>query len=169
MVLNLFSILEDPEYTKDENIITALMVFYEDVNTVEDVYSLPDVEEAIMKMFEFCNGGRPDTTNKPEQKKLMDWDADAAIIMSAINNVAGKEVRAEEYVHWWTFLGWYMAIGECTFSTVVSIREKIRKGKKKEKWEQEFIFNNPEYFSVDLRSREEKEMDEWLKSVWNKE
>ena len=52
------------------------------------------------------------------------------------------EIREVPYMHWWTFIGKYMEIGESVFSTVVSIRDKKRKGEKLEKWEQDFYSHN---------------------------
>ena len=59
-----------------------------------------------------------------------------------INRVAGREVRSLPFCHWWTFLAWFMGIGEGQLSTVVSIREKRRKGKKLSDWEREFYQEN---------------------------
>ena len=72
----------------------------------------------------------------------MDWEQDACIILPAVNRVLGGEVRAMPYLHWWTFLGAYMEIGESLFSTVLSIRDKRARGRKLETWEQEFYKAN---------------------------
>ena len=54
-----------------------------------------------------------------------------------------------------------MGIGEGVFNTIVSIREKRRKGKKLEKWEKEFYQNNKTLVDLKVkkveRSEEEKE------------
>ena len=89
------------------------------------------------------------------------------MICSAINNVANKEIRFEPYIHWWTFMGYYMAIGECPLSTIVGIRSKIMHGKKLEKYEKEMMTNNPEYFSDDYRSLEDIEADMEIRKLWN--
>jgi len=72
----------------------------------------------------------------------MDWEQDENILFPAINKVAGFETRSIEYLHWWTFLGYYMEISEGVFSHVLSIRMKKAKGKKLEKWEREFWSSN---------------------------
>ena len=86
------------------------------------------------------------------------WEQDAPIIIPAVNKVNNAEVRATDYMHWWTFFGLYMEIGESTFSTVVSIRDKKRKGKKLEKWEQEYYKNNKSI--VDLHQKSTERSDE---------
>ena len=57
---------------------------------------------------------------------------------AAVNAVAGREVRGLEYLHWWTFLGYFRSIGEGPFATVVAIRDKRRRGAKLLPYEQEF-------------------------------
>ena len=74
------------------------------------------------------------------------------IIIPAANRVLGQEVRAMPYLHWWTFLGAYMEIGDSLFSTVLGLRQKRAKGKKLEKYEQEFYKENRAL--VDLRKKE---------------
>lgn len=65
-------------------------------------------------------------------------------------------------------MGYYLAIGECPLSTIVNIRDKIVRGKKLEKWEQDFKLNNPEYFNWNFKSVEEEELDNYIRELWNK-
>ena len=102
----------------------------------------------------------------------MDWDQDADIIIPAINRVAGTgDVRAMPYLHWWTFLGYYMEIGESLFSNIVQIRQKKAKRKKLEKWEQEFYRENKKLIDIKAKLSEEEEEirraeEEALKELW---
>ena len=68
----------------------------------------------------------------------MDWEQDAALLFPAVNKAAGFEVRTCPYMHWWTFMSYYMEIGESLFASVINIRLKKSKGKKLEKEAQEF-------------------------------
>ena len=149
----------DPGMTEDEKqaekVLTMLQILYIDFDRMPP----SDWKEASEKACEFIDCGiRDDGTPKP---RLMDWEQDAPIIVPAVNKVCNFDVRSVKYMHWWTFFGYYMEIGECMLSTVVSIRDKKRRGKKLEKWEQEFYRNNKKV--VDLktkkieRSEEEKE------------
>ena len=83
-------------------------------------------QEAMEKMSLFLCAGRPE---KPGPK-LLDWEHDAPLIVADVNRVAGTEVRSMEFLHWWTFLGWFHALGEGQLSTVVAIRGKLARGKK---------------------------------------
>lgn len=167
IVLGAFSALEDPELEKKERIISALIIFYEDLNEVEDVLTLPNLESAVTKMYEFFNGDKPESVKTA--RKLLDWEDDSAMICAAVNNVAKTEIRTLEYLHWWTFLSYYMSVGESVMSTVVSIRDKMITGKKMEKWENEYKRANPQYFIWKHKTADEIDADEWVKSVWNKE
>lgn len=166
MVLNVFEVLEDVDLSKDERALTALILFYEDLESFEDLEKLPDLQEALEKMFLFldCGEKHEEEVKKP---KLIDWQKDSNLICAAINNVAGKEVRAENYVHWWTFMGYFMSVGESSLSTVLSIRNKILRGKKLEKHENEFRNENPNYFIWNSKSVDELAADKWLEDVWN--
>ena len=171
MVLDCLEALEDTNLKPLERIYSGLIIFYEDFVDVDDILNVPreTVEELIEKMFLFFNLNEETDDSQKEKPKLVNWQADEALIISAINHVAGKEVRAEAYIHWWTFIAYYMAIGECSLSTVVGIRDKIAKGKKLEKHEKEFRANNPKYFNnIDLRTKSQKANDEWARSVWNR-
>ena len=170
MVLDCFSVLNDIELSKTERILAFLLIFYEDFDVLEDVLSLEQdtVQSLVDNAFLFFNCGNKHAQAETNYKTI-DWEDDAQLISSAINSVAGKEVRAEEYVHWWTFMGYFSNVGEGPLATVVAIRSKILKGKKLEKYEQEFRRENPHYFMWDRRTLQQKEDDELLNQLWNKE
>ena len=167
MVLDCFEILNDQELTKEERLMTSLIVFLEDFETMEDLSRLPSIEEAVMKMNLFFNCGEPVFESDVEKPKLIDWEQDSVLIFSAVNNVAGREIRLDEYLHWWTFIGYYMAVGESSLATVVGIRSKIAKNKPLEKYEKEFKRENPKYFSNVYKTAKQLEDDELVKSLWN--
>ena len=167
MVLGCFAILQDEEFTQQERVISALMLFYEGIEELEDLEKLGDLEEAVHQMALFFNCGKDDDQGAKSSYKLLDWDKDEMLIISAVNNVAKKEIRLEPYVHWWTFMAYYMAVGESSLSTVVGIRNKIANGKKLENYERDFRRNNPQYFNWDMRNTETREFDKQLRELWN--
>lgn len=118
----------------------------------EDPESIPaeDIQEAVNEALEFIDCGMKPEEGRP-QPRTMDWEQDAPILIPAINKVVGQEVRAIPYMHWWTFLGAYMEIGDSLFSQVVSIRQKKTKHQKLEKWEQEFYSDNKSI--IDLKKK----------------
>ena len=169
MVLDCFNALNDVELSETERIIASIFIFYSDFEGVEDVLLLDGdtVSALVEQMFNFmnCNEHEGAKTNF----KAIDWENDEQLICSAINNVANTEIRSVEYCHWWTFMGYFCAIGESPLSTVVGIRNKIAKGKKLEKYENEFRRDNPQYFIWDRRTLKQKEDDALLQELWNKE
>lgn len=169
MVLDCFNSLNDYDLNAQERIISALTIFYSDLNDIKDVVIFGDyIEEAIEKMYDFFNCKMPEVENAPHKDyKLIDWESDTMLVCSAINQVIGREIRAEKYVHWWTFMGYYMSVGECTLSTVVSIRHKIAENKSLEKYEKKFRAENPQYFLFDVRSKKQQEADARMRKLWN--
>ena len=167
MVLDCFSALQDASLNSNERLFCSLIIFYEDINCIADINKFEDLEEAATKMFDFFNCGRSQSVGKKMNHKLIDWEQDSQIICSAINKVANKEVRAEPYIHWWTFMGYYSAVGESLLSTIVSIRDKIVRGKKLEKYERTFRQENPEYFVWNTNNIDD-EAEELFNELWNK-
>lgn len=167
VVLDCFSALGDVEMGENFRVLASLIIFYEDF-TEDSVSEFTEEEltELVKEMYKFFNCGQEDN-NDMRSPKLIDWDKDSQMIVSAVNNVAGKEIRAEKYLHWWTFVGYYMAIGESVLATVVSIRNKILKGEKLEKWEQKFRTESPQYFTWNSKTVEEQELDELVHELWN--
>lgn len=106
-----------------------------------------DTQEALKQAIWFLDGGDM-PKSKGCSKKLIDWKQDESIIFPAVNKAAGKEVRSLSYMHWWTFLGLFGEIGEGLFSSVMNIRQKKAKGKKLEKWEQEFYREHKELIDI---------------------
>lgn len=136
----------DEELNSLEQRLILLNCLYMDFKDMPDT----DYEEAINRGIWFLNCG--DTVNKPVSRKpLYDWEQDEQMIFSAVNKVAGKEVRTVPYMHFWTFIGLFNEIGEGMFSFIISIRNKKLKGEKLEKHEKEFYRNNKEI--IDLRRR----------------
>lgn len=160
VVLDLFTALSDPDLTDADEQMTAYMqsrVILEIMFMDCDNIPMEHLQEALQKVSEFIDMGISDDRKKP---KTMDWEQDATIIIPAINKVLNREIRAEKYIHWWTFLGAYMEIGESLFSSVVNIRQKKARGKKLEKHEQEFYNENKsliDFKQKDQRSNEEKD------------
>ena len=158
MILDCFSVLSDNEILEQYRIIDCLKIFYEDINTDEDVKIVfgDNVEKAIKLMYDFFNCNQKEIGNKVNHK-LINWERDAQIVCAAVNQVAQTEIRSEPYLHWFTFMGYYISIGESVLATVVNIRDKKTRGKKLEKHEKEFLKNNPEYFTASNEEIQEAE------------
>lgn len=137
--LNIIQAFNDPDLSDREKCWVCMKCLYVDFDSIpEELY-----EQAAKKAYWFIDGG--DIPKSNVGVKTFDWKQDESMIFSAINKTAGCEVRSPDlYTHWWTFLGYFSAIGEGLFSQVAHIRSKQAKGKKLEKWEKEFVRENKE-------------------------
>ncbi len=141
-ILNIFQYLDDPDRPEYVRWRIAIALFYE--GEIPEANS----QEAMEYLADFISCGRKDEKPGP---KLLDWEQDAQVIVADVNKTAGTEIRALPFLHWWTFVAYFNAIGEGQLSTLVSIRDKLRSGKSLEKWEREYYRKNKE--RVDLKTR----------------
>ena len=167
VILDVIAACEDSDLNSTEQAVEALIIFYADITCINDIWAtFVDVKAAVNAMMQFI--GMNQTAGYNAHTKLIDWKQDEALIVSAINNVARTEIRALPYLHWWTFLGYYMAVGESSLSTVVGIRNKLAKHKKLEKYEQEFRKDNPQYFTWNQTTltEDEKAFEDKINENW---
>lgn len=141
-VLNVLVAFGDPELDDREKVYVCLVALYKDFNDIpSELY-----EDAYKAALVFIDCKRPWEDEAPQNvpsPRSMDWEQDETLIFSAINRVAGCEVRALEYLHWWTFMGYYMEMPpEGVFGQVLQLRKKKAKGQKFDKHEQEFWNHN---------------------------
>ena len=157
-ILDIFEVLNDVNLTDQERGILALGFFYPEFESMHR----EDIEDSIKKMFWFIRGGdsRDESSKQP---KLVDWEQDFPYIIAPINRIAGHDIRSDEYVHWWTFLAYYMEIGDCTFAQIVKIRNAKAKGKKLDKFDADWYRDNRDI--VDMKTKYSKAEDELLK-LW---
>lgn len=142
-ILEIFSYLQNPDLPESFRWTIALALFYED--------PIPEscTAEAAQYLSWFIRCGQDEP--KTPSPQLLDWEQDATEIIADVNKVAGQEIRSLPFLHWWTFLSWFHAIGEGQLSNLVSIRDKLSRGKKLEGWEKEFYQRNRE--RVNLRKK----------------
>ena len=156
-ILDILSAYGDPELDADEKTEVLLAILFPDYQKIPREH----LQEAVKKACEFIDCGvKNDGRQRP---KVMDWYHDADIIIPAVNKVAGMEVRANPDLHWWTFWGFFMSIGDSLFSTVLHIRRKKAERKKLEKWEEEFYRENRSL--VDMRAPNTNEIKAEKESI----
>lgn len=169
-ILQVFEVFLDADLDNYSKWIVVLYLLFYDFHLIEEVeYAIDngfDFQEAIEKIGAFITLG---DIQQKEDTRLFDWVQDEQIIFSAINKVAGKEVRTDEYMHWWTFLGYFNEIGEGTFQTVVGIRNKLNKHKKLEQNEKEFYKLRKEIVILKKKlSSEEQAAEDKYQALLNK-
>jgi hypothetical protein len=154
-VLQVIGVLNDPQWAVAVRWLVAVELFYREEIPAEHL------EEAIGWLSRFLTAGQEESG---QNIRLLDWEQDGALIVADVNKVAGTEVRSLSFLHWWSFLAYFMGIGEGQLSTVVSIREKLATGKKLEGWEQEYyrkhryrVMLKKRYTPQELRERQRLE------------
>ena len=106
-----------------------------------------DIEGAYRAAIDFIDNGAQDNGKQPA--RLIDWAKDESIMFPAINKVAGFETRTADFIHWHTFLGYFMEVDDGVWRTVLTIRQKKAQHKTLEKWEQDFYRANKDICAID--------------------
>lgn len=156
VILNIYQAFGDDELSDSEKCYVCLKCLYVDFEKIPQAL----MQEAINKAYWFVGGG--DIPKADVQFRTMDWEKDESIIFPAISKAAGYEVRSVPYLHWWVVVGLFNEIGEGLFSQVISIRSKIARGKKLEKYEREFYRFHRNLIDLDRLSGEKEREDEEL-------
>ena len=143
-VLDILTALVDSELDEQDKAEASLRIFYPDFEEMPS----SDYQEALNKCFRFIDRGE-ERKEKKREPVLMSWEQDFNMIIAPVNRIAGCEVRALEYLHWWSFLSFYQEIGDCLFAQVVRIRDKKAHGKPLDKQEREFYRKNRDM--IDLK------------------
>ena len=155
-ILEIFVMLDDPDLTDADKTEALLRMFY--VNRPED-------PKAALQAF--TNFVDPRHSQKGERKKrspLIDWQQDFDLMVAPINHILGFECRTADYLHWHTFLAAYLEIPpESVFARVLRIREKLRTGKKLEKYERSWYSKNRDlvHLKTKFSKAEEAILSEW--------
>lgn len=160
-VLRILLAFDDPELPANEKEYICLYLLYVDFERIP----AEDYAEAYKAAVRFIDNGAENDGHSP---RTMDWEQDANLLFPAINSVAGYEVRSVEYLHWWTFTGYFMEIKDSIYSTVLQLRSKKAKGKKLEKSEREFWQANRKICALRPKLTEEEQAErDRLKAILN--
>ena len=138
-ILDIISALNDPELSQNEKAQVCIQIFF------EEEIAPDDVKAGLEACFRFIDLGDSVKQNAPN---IVDWEQDFRYIIAPINAVAGSDVRALPYLHWWTFLSAYMGIGDCLFAQIVAIRDKKVRGKKLDKADRDFYNRNRDLIDI---------------------
>lgn len=135
-VLDICAALSDPTLDGQEKTVIALGIFYPDIDAMPKEH----YQEAGEKCTWFIDCG-DEHQNRPAPQ-LMDWEQDFKYIVAPVNRVLGREVRAVEYLHWWSFISAYYEIGDCLFAQIVRVRDRLARGKKLDQSDREWYRQN---------------------------
>lgn len=142
VILTILEMLNDPDLPDALKAEGLIRLFYCDPSAVTNA------AEAVKACYDFIDMGEAPGRKSP---RVMDWQQDFKYIVAPVNRVLGYECRNVPYdydantggLHWYTFMAAYQEVGaDCLFSQIVSIRDKIARGKKLEKYEKEWLSRN---------------------------
>ena len=163
VILTILELLNDPDLSNESKAEGMIELFFVEPERVRDARA------AVEACYDFIDMGEASDKKSP---RVMDWEQDFRYIIAPINRVLGCECREIPYdydsntggLHWWTFMSAYMEIGsDCMFSQIVSIRDKLARGEKLEKYEKKWLSRNRRL--VDFKQKFSQAEDA-LASAW---
>jgi len=144
IILKVIAAFNDENLLDREKVYVCLKNIFKDFSGIHP----SDYEEAYKAAFRFIEGGMR-SGDKPGPK-VVNWAKDEHLIFPEINKVAGREVREMEYLHWWSFMGYFQAVDrDGLWGSILAIRHKKATGKKLESYEREFYNANRELCAVE--------------------
>lgn len=159
-ILRIIAAYEAAELKDREKILICLKRMYVDFDTIP----ADDYEAAYEAATNFIECQM--RSDKPGPK-VVDWEKDGQLIFAAVNKVAGKEVRAVEYMHWWTFMGYFQSVDrDDLWGFILTIRQKKAKGRKLEKHETEFYNANRSMCDIGERVDRKKEAENYADALY---
>ena len=125
-ILKIIVAFNDPNVDNAEKIFICLRILFISFDEMPE----SDYEQAFRAALHFIDCEMPESKKKSNNARTMDWEHDESILFPAINKIAGCEVRSLPYLHWWTFMGYFMEIStDGVFGNVLRLRQKKRNKK----------------------------------------
>ena len=155
-ILEIFVMLDDPDLTDADKTEALLRMFF--------IERPPATEPALLAFTDFVDPRQAAKTPATHGTRLIDWQQDFDLMVAPINHILGFECRSADYLHWHTFLAAYLEIPpESVFARVLRIREKLRTGKKLEKYERTWYSKNRDlvHLKPKFSKAEEAILSEW--------
>lgn len=112
---------EDNDLTIQEKHLIMLKLLYK---------TMPqDIEKAIIQGIKFLNCGE-ETINSKENERVYSFKKDAKYIYPAVSQASKVDLETVGFFHYWKFFYYFLDIPDnCTFSNIISFRQKKNKGK----------------------------------------
>lgn len=148
LCVSILEIFESNKYSDYEKMQIMVGALYEDQIPAEHFL------EASEKAIWFLNCGADNYTSSgkgTDYGRLYSWEQDIRYIIPAVDRVLGYSSRRIEHLHFWEFIGAFMEIGECTFTTLIHQR-KLKKTGKQTKVDKEWWAENKEIAELKLES-----------------
>lgn len=159
-ILRIITAYESEELSDREKVLVCLKRMYPDFDSMAS----DDYEAAYKAAIVFIDGQIK--TDRPGPRVIA-WEKDEPLLFAAINRVAGTEIRAVDYLHWWTFLGYLQSVNhDDLWGFVLMIRQKQAKKRKLEKHETEFYNANRSLCDIGERKDKKKEAHDYMEALY---
>lgn len=159
-ILRIIAAYNSPKLRDREKVLVCLKRLYLDFASIP----LADYEAAYTAAANFIECQVKSDKPGPQ---MVDWEKDEQMIFASINKVAGREVRDGQYMHWWTFLGYFQSIDrDDLYGFVLAIRQKRSKHRKLEKHEQEFYNANRSMCDIGKRVDRRREAENYAERLY---
>lgn len=152
--LEIMRAIADPELSDTDRAAVAITIMYPNAEEIPP----EQLQEAVNKAIWFIGCGKPEkNTSSKKPPRLVDWDRDFPLMVAPINKIIGKEVRAVEYMHWWTFMAaWDEIPPDCLWAQVVKIRRKKAAGRPLDKSEMAWYRENKDLIDMPEKYTQEE-------------
>lgn len=164
-ILKIIVAFNDPNLDEAEKVFICLQILYEGFDEMPE----SEYETAFKEALRFIDCGIPESKRQGKKNaRTVDWEHDESILFPAINKIAGCEVRSLPYLHWWTFMGYFMEVStDGVFGNVLKLRQKKQNSKTPlDKAEKEFWAANKALCEIPTKlSDEEKAAKERLNQM----
>ena len=111
--------LADEELTNTEKVATALSLMF----IRERPTDAEEIQEALTWYMNGWNHDNVSSGKKKDETVLMDFDIDQWRIYAAFRKQYGIDLNRQK-LHFWVYMGLLSNLEECSFTRVVSIRDK---------------------------------------------
>lgn len=157
--------LTDEDLTQQERLATAVSLMFPE----ERPSDMNDISDALSW---YMNGWNHDNISKDKKKDetiLIDFDIDQWRIYAAFKKQYGIDLNRET-IHFWVYMGLLSNLEECSFTRVVSIRDK-KIDSKMSKEEKAALKNAKKMYAINkeaVETEEEKAEREAAIDVFNR-
>lgn len=157
--------LADEELTNTEKVATALSLMF----IRERPTDAEEIQEALTWYMNGWNHDNVSSGKKKDETVLMDFDIDQWRIYAAFRKQYGIDLNRQK-LHFWVYMGLLSNLEECSFTRVVSIRDK-KIDSKMSREEKEALSKAKKMYAIKkeiVETEEEKAEREAAIDVFNK-
>lgn len=157
------------------NCIRIIQAFEDDDLSIMDKYEIlirrlymqipKNIQLAIERGIEFLDLGKKPDLDRAAPRRVYSFEKDAQYIYTAIKQTHQIDLEEVDFLHWWKFVYLFSDVNaDCTFSNMVSLRDKRNCGKLSK--EERAIFNrSKDLLDLDYNIEPSEEENEFMRRL----